>query len=314
MTLDLGLVAVRFVHYIALLILFGTCVFPLYTYAGGDSVQPAGLAAKLRAGRVITAALALVSGIMLFIAVAASMVGAWSDLDWAALQGVMTATSFGPIWVAHLVLIAAVLLITVPRAATSSRSMNWILVVSSGAILASLACIGHTQDGAGLARTVHVLADALHLLAAGAWLGGILALFYLVSASVRSPGPIAAQATLFATARFSGLGTIVVAVLVGSGIINAWILVGSIESLISTPYGQALLFKLALFGGMLLYAALNRFRIVPALLDAHATCRSINVLIRLRRHVVGEQALGFFVILVVSALGTMEPAINAVRH
>jgi hypothetical protein len=35
---------------------------------------------------------------------------------------------------------------------------------------------------------------------------------------------------------------------------------------------------------------------------------------RLSLHVVGKQALGLVVILIIGALGTMEPAINAIKH
>jgi putative copper resistance protein D len=51
---------------------------------------------------------------------------------------------------------------------------------------------------------------------------------------------------------------------------------------------------------MLALALSNRFWLVPAL-------KAGDTLARLRRHVIGEEALGLLVILVVSVLGTMEP-------
>jgi putative copper resistance protein D len=59
---------------------------------------------------------------------------------------------------------------------------------------------------------------------------------------------------------------------------------------------------------MLGLAGLNRFLIIPKLIKAnegHAAGLST-----LRRHILGEQALGFLIILIVSALGTMQPAVN----
>jgi putative copper resistance protein D len=98
--------------------------------------------------------------------------------------------------------------------------------------------------------------------------------------------------------------------LVGSGLINSWFLVGSFTNLTSTAYGQLLIVKLFLFAGMLALAALNRFIIVPRLTKANEVGEHAVAMVKLRRHILGEQALGLFIILVVSALGTMEPAIN----
>src|SRR5262249_32109395 len=39
--------------------------------------------------------------------------------------------------------------------------------------------------------------------------------------------------------------------LIGSGLVNAWMLVGSPGRLITTPYGQLLIVKVCLLGGML---------------------------------------------------------------
>ena len=51
------------------------------------------------------------------------------------------------------------------------------------------------------------------------------------------------------------LGIVSVATVLGSGIVNAWILVGSFDALIATPYGRLLMLKIALFAAMLVFAA-----------------------------------------------------------
>jgi putative copper resistance protein D len=102
----------------------------------------------------------------------------------------------------------------------------------------------------------------------------------------------------------------VVAVLVASGAINGWYLVGSFAGLVTTPYGQLLLIKLCLFAGMLALAASNRFRLVPALTRESEASQRDASLARLRGHVLAEETLGLLVIIIVSALGTMEPAVQ----
>ena len=107
--------------------------------------------------------------------------------------------------------------------------------------------------------------------------------------------------------RFSGMGYAAVSVLILSGLINSWFLVGSLSGLITTPYGQVLLVKLVLFAGMLGLAMANRFWLVPSLFNN--SDESSMSLLKLRQHVTAEQVLGALVLLVVSFLGTMDLAI-----
>jgi putative copper resistance protein D len=114
-----------------------------------------------------------------------------------------------------------------------------------------------------------------------------------------------------ALVRFSGMGYVAVAILIGSGLINAWILVGSPERLITTPYGRLLLMKMCLLAGMLALAAQNRFRLVPSLQGSKET--SVELLPLLRRNVIGEQILGLMIVLIAAWLGTLAPAITAAQ-
>jgi copper resistance protein D len=67
--------------------------------------------------------------------------------------------------------------------------------------------------------------------------------------------------------------------------------------------------KLVLFAGMLALAVSNRFWIVPSLAKARTDRLSVWTA-RLRNHVLCEQLLGLIVLLIVSVLGTMRPAIG----
>jgi putative copper resistance protein D len=59
------------------------------------------------------------------------------------------------------------------------------------------------------------------------------------------------------SADFSRVGVASVA-LICSGIVNAWIRVGSFRALLVTDYGQLLLLKLAVFAAMVAFATINR--------------------------------------------------------
>lgn len=309
--LEIGLVVSRCVHYTALLALFGVALFPLYALK-----RPVfAWTGARRANTILSlaAALGAVSGVVLLGHVAAGMVGSWSELHWDGLVSVAVGTIYGRIWIAHIALAGAITAVTLTPRALTSPTAPWVLTLLSGLLLASLALVGHAQDGDGATRLLHMAADALHLLAAGAWLGGIVALFDLLHAAVRGDAPTDGHIAIRACVRFAGLGMVAVATLIVSGMVNTWLLVGTVRALFSTPYGQLLVSKLVLFGAMLLLAALNRFKLVPGLLASNRSSGSKTALVWLRRHVGAEQALGLLIILIVSALGTMEPATSAMQ-
>lgn len=89
--------------------------------------------------------------------------------------------------------------------------------------------------------------------------------------------------------------------------INSWNLLGGPGDLVATGYGRLLLIKIGLFLAMVAIAAVNRLRLTPRLpAPAPAALRA------LRRNSLAETTLGLSVLLVVGALGTMEPTVH--RH
>jgi putative copper resistance protein D len=106
-----------------------------------------------------------------------------------------------------------------------------------------------------------------------------------------------------ATGRFSIMGIVSVAVLLVTGVINAYLLVGSFHALIVTAYGRLLLFKLVVFAVMLAFAATNRLWLTPRLGSSRA-----GALHLLTRNSAIEFALGLAVIAIVGMLGTLHPA------
>jgi putative copper resistance protein D len=303
--LEAGLIISRFLHYAAVLILFGASLFPLYAYPSRADPASLRLVRWFHPILLGVALVAFLSGILWLASTTANMAGSLSDAaDSDALWSVMRDTSFGHVWIVRLGLSIVILALAGLRAASGPGGYpDLYMPLLTGLLLVSLAGVGHTQ-GEGVAGFIHVGADGAHLLAAGAWLGGLLGLSFILAPS----GCVGAahQSIEGVLLRFSGMGYIVVGLLVGSGLINSWYLVGSFKGLFAIAYGQLLLLKLSLFAGMLGLAAANRFWLLPSLRSAGGS--SGNVVIRLRRHVLGEQVLGLLIVSIVSGLGTLEPA------
>jgi putative copper resistance protein D len=218
-------------------------------------------------------------------------------VDPEAFSAVLRETDFGPLWTIR-ILLALILFAALLRA----KSANAPQVALSAALLASLALTGHARSEEGVIEAVHVIADALHLLAAGLWLGSLFGLLLLLTAPRSTSQQEAATEAL---GGFAGTGSFAVATLMATGTVNTALLVGSPEALVSTSYGQLLLCKIALFIAMLGLAAVNRFKLVPRLdREESDTART---LVSLKRNVLIEQLAGFSVLVIVSALGTLAP-------
>lgn len=104
--------------------------------------------------------------------------------------------------------------------------------------MASIAWTGHAVSTAHALGYLHLASDVLHLTAASAWIGGLVPLALVLGAIRRHKGW--ASLEVDAVQRFSTLGIASVATLILSGLINAWILVGSFRGLVVTGYGQLL--------------------------------------------------------------------------
>jgi putative copper resistance protein D len=309
--IDLGLVVARLLHFAAVTTLAGVSFFPLYAYANAEPIA----LLRWRQGALLAATVtALLSGILWFVFSIANMSGALADVaDHEVLWTVLNETTFGRAWMARMLLAVLVLVVISRRfASTAGPQPDWIMPSLTAALLASLAGVGHSQIEEGVAGVIHVTSDTAHLLAAGAWLGGLLPLGFILAHDGRETDTARATDLDEVLLRFSGMGYIAVATLIGSGLANGWLLIGSVSGLFATPYGQLLLVKLALFAGMLALAVSNRFWIVPSLTKAAADDSNASRAwtARLRYHVLGEQFLGLMVILIVSVLGTMQPAIG----
>ncbi|MEO6091899.1 MAG: copper homeostasis membrane protein CopD [Novosphingobium sp.] len=298
------LIGTRFALYLALSAQFGLSAFSLYALEGSQRID----AVRVRPWLLGCCGVALLASIASLILLASDLAGAapW-PIDQAATTSLLTDSAFGVAWqirVAALALIAAIAL----RGAARSSAAG-IIACASGVSLGTLAWAGHGAMDQGASGWVHLGADILHLLAAGVWIGALLALTLLV---VRRAATIDAAHVLLthnALRRFGTVGTGVVAMIVLTGLINSRFLVGvsGIFELPSTHYGQLLLAKLGLFTAMLGLASLNRFVFTPSLQKSISLGNSRAALTALRYSLAIEATAVLVILGLVAWLGTLEP-------
>ena len=227
-----------------------------------------------------------------------------------ALSDVLTLTQFGLVAQVRLALAIA---LGVCLALDRFAQVRWLTLGAALCLVASIAWTGHAASTPYELGYLHLAADALHLYGASAWIGGLLPLALLLRRGQRFHASAWAKLELDVVRRFSSLGIASVAVLIVSGTINAWILVGSLRALVQTPYGWLLIVKLAVFAAMLALAAVNRFWLtgelaLPPGSEAHGVALSL-----MTRNTRIEIALGLVVFAIVGSLGTLHPAAHLVH-
>jgi copper resistance protein D len=310
-----AMIATRAVHFAAAATVTGTLVFR--AVVANPVLQSQGAIAKpfrTQSLRVawISLAVAVISGLtwVLLLTMSLSDESLGEAVMSGALRDVLNLTQFG--WVSQIRLVLAIVLaicLTFER----STLWRWLAVAAAVGLVASIAWTGHAASTPQELGYVHLAADALHVLAASAWIGGLVSLLLLLAAISRIPPMRGAELAQDVARRFSTLGMLGVAVLVLSGIVNAWILVGSFHALLVTEYGKILILKLVIFAFMLAFAAVNRLWLTPRLALPAATMGHSDALRQLARNSTIEFALGLAIFAVVGLLGTLHPAAHLVK-
>ncbi|MFO6464332.1 copper resistance D family protein [Jannaschia sp. KMU-145] len=155
------------------------------------------------------------------------------------------------------------------------------------AVAISYAQVGHTL---GNPRALLAPLLVLHLLAVAFWIG---ALAPLHRAARSSSGAALLE-------RFGRIAGGVVALLAVGGVGLGWLLSGGISALFGTAYGLGLLLKVGAVAALLGLAALNRWRLVPALRAGQAGAAPA-----LRRSIATEGAIVLLILIATAAITTI---------
>jgi putative copper resistance protein D len=309
------LIVLRAIHFASTAMTAGVLIFltavadPVLRREGASEAQSA---LRTRSLRIVWATLALtvLSGAAWLLLQAAAMSG--RPLVEAIADGVvfvvLSKTQFGMI---SSLRFALVILLMVSLMVARARSWAWFMAATLAAgLVAAIAWTGHAAGTVGTKAPIHLACDALHLVAAAAWIGSLVPLGLLLRWARLKGGEHGLSIAAQAARRFSALGIISVGVLLASGLVNSWILVGSVAGLTGTDYGRLVVAKLALFAAMVSIAAVNRTRLTPRLFETAGSGMPVNAMRQLSRNITIELVLGLSIFAVVGALGTLHPAIH----
>ena len=177
----------------------------------------------------------------------------------------------------------------------------WLALIASLGILLTISMTSHAAATIGIARFA-LINDMVHLTAAAVWVGGLM---HLIAGTPLFIGGISESPRRHALSRlvrrFSAAAVLSVVVLIITGVYSAWAQVTEFAAL-DTPYGTALIVKVAVIAVLLLVAAVNLIWVRPRLRGSSTAARW------LRRTVAAEVVLAVLVILAVGFLTALEPA------
>lgn len=300
------LIGMRFVQYTAVMILFGSSLFPYYALPAGSANHEfrRDVARFIQSTALLALIAALFSALAWLASEAVLMSGeesAWRDSN--VILTVLNDTQFGRTWRWRLLFMSALAIFYAWRVINRRDPLIWPALVSGIVLTISLSAVGHGAARTGYQALLHEGNQGIHMLAAAIWVGGLLSLSYATrpaycSASSRSQ-------LAHALKRFSGVGFMAVVLIVASGVLNSWFLVGSMDALLHRPYGKVLMIKLSFFLCMIALALFNRLSVMPRFARDPRDVEPPRLLFW---SVAVEQVFAVLVVASVSVLGTLPPA------
>jgi copper resistance protein D len=293
------LLLTRWVHFASLLILFGSALY--WLSMPGEFPRARHLTEKLLC---CAAPAALVSGLAWLCVILANMAGGFGAVVDRETLADFFATQMGLVAGLRLILLGMAAAIALwPR-----RDRGWLvaMLAASASLLVEQAWLGHAATGGvGLTASLLIVVYCVHVLAAGAWIGGLPPLLFTLKEARATAEAETGRLVIEVLSRFSLMGVVAVTAIVVSAVGDVALRVGwSFAILFHAGYGAVLLAKIALVAVMLGLAWYNRFIALPRLRIATALTNDLK---RLEMSVGGEIVLGLGVIAAAAVLGLTPP-------
>ena len=224
-----------------------------------------------------------------------------SSVFGAGLAQFVTEVELGQLWLWEL-LIAAI--VTVLAFAVRGRKLTLLVLVLALFTTLPLAQQGHAAGAAGHSQAVNSL--LVHLVGAAVWLGcGLLVLMFVAQTVNR-------ERLALLVSRYSSIALIAFIAVSASGIVSAWLRIGSLDALFGTGYGKLVVLKVVALVLLGAFGAVHRERLIPRIAKSDRGMRVFAWF------VVAELALMGFASGIAGALGRtatpvpLEPADEAI--
>jgi len=287
--MTLAFALVRAAHYLSLMTIFGAEALRALFVARLRPVPEDRLPADVFHWAAAIAFITAIAWLALTMAQATGDPAAFFDGHMLAVT--TTETSFGPFLVARIAACGFLLVATFVPGTARAR------LLLSGFALADIAFTSHAAASNIFVSWVRVANDATHLLAAGFWIGSLVALAPFVIAHRREPDRLVPPLKVF-----SRYGLLAVALLVIAGTINGVLILYADPARWSPTYLTLLAIKLVLAALMVALALANRFSLLPGV-----SAGNVEAEHNLVGSVIAEIVTGAIIVVIVGFLGILPP-------
>ncbi len=292
----------KWIHFISVMILFGTSIFYHYTIKAKILKILYDLRKYYFVILRISSAVAIISGFFWLILSMIDIAGDEILTSHKLWQDFFLETSFGKIWIIRLVLFFLLFFIV----AGKSSSWRFMAIAVTGAgLLISQAWLGHAAGYAGWLSGLAIASYAAHLLGSGAWLGGLVPLSIMIARARNSNMKKDIPVYIGVLNRFSQMGFIAVILIAVSAMINTGLHLSALHDLTATRYGILISLKIGLFSLMIGLAIMNRWitsRVASSFLNNNGSDFSL-----LLAGIYAEMAFALLILSVAALLGMTQP-------
>ena len=297
-------VAVRWMTFTALLVALGAVAFHLFVLgflrrAEGPAREPDSpmlAPASMRAAALGLWAVALlgVAALLRLYAQSYALHGAESALDPVLVATMLRRTMWGWGWMLQAVGVAVA--VAGFLMARRGRRSGWAIATLGVVALAFTPALSGHAAAVPRLTSLAVLADGLHVIGAGGWLGSLLFVVVVgLPAAYRLPEGERGGGAAQLINAFSPTALAFAGIVAATGVFSAWLHLDAVSALWQSEYGRMLLLKLGILSVVAGTGAYNWLRVKPAL-------GNIEGAVRIRRSGTLELAVGVLVVVVTAVL------------
>lgn len=243
-----GMPVARALLNVSMAVLIGSVVMAVWAFAADRPEHRVAMDLAAAAAGVLTVVTA-VTTVLTYVDVS-GLPFSGDPMFGAGLAQFLTEIELGQMWLFELLLAAVT---TILAFAIRGRKMTLIVLVAALLTTWPLAQQGHVAGASGHGQAVNSL--LVHLVGASVWLGGLVTLAFIARVVDR---PRLAQLT----ARYSSLALLAFIGVAASGVVSAWLRIGSWHDLIATGYGQLVLWKAGALVVLGAFGAMQRTRLI----------------------------------------------------
>ena len=263
-------VVIRWLQFSAILVLTGTVAFYLFVLGlvrkkqRPDSPMLNPAAARAASIGVYAAVALLAVAAMRLLAQSYAMHPPGTGFGPVLMWSMIAQTTWGLGWILQVIAAFGALVgFALARRGSGNR---WRLATISAAVGAfAPALSGHAASAPAL-RTLAVVADGVHIMAASGWLGSLFVLLLAgIPAAMRLESDARGPAVADLVNAFSPTALVFAGITASAGVFAAWLHLGNVSALWQTQYGKTLLVKLLVLGIVTATGAYNFLCVKPRL-------------------------------------------------